>query len=75
LPDTAAQTKTVTKRYGDVATGDRVSILIIKGEFLSLLGTIGFGKITLPIMLSGSVSPYDSEIYIKMILFGWKGTK
>ena len=65
LPDIAVQTKSVTKKYGDVAAVDRVSIDIIKGEFLSLLGPSGSGKTTLLMMLAGFVSPSDGEIYIQ----------
>lgn len=65
LSDIAVQTKSVTKRYGDVAVVDRVSIDILKGEFLSLLGPSGSGKTTLLMMLAGFVSPSDGEIYIQ----------
>jgi spermidine/putrescine ABC transporter ATP-binding subunit len=64
LPGTAVQVKSITKRYGNLAAVDRVSIEIIKGEFLSLLGPSGSGKTTLLMMIAGFVIPSDGEIYI-----------
>jgi spermidine/putrescine ABC transporter ATP-binding subunit len=65
LPNIAVQLKSITKRYGELAAVDHVSIDIIKGEFLSLLGPSGSGKTTLLMMIAGFVTPSEGEIFIQ----------
>jgi ABC-type Fe3+/spermidine/putrescine transport system ATPase subunit len=43
----------VTKRFGDVAAVDHVSLDILRGEFFSMLGPSGCGKTTTLRMIGG----------------------
>ena len=43
----------ITKRFGPVVANDNVSMVLKRGEILSLLGENGSGKTTLMNMLSG----------------------
>jgi len=52
----------VTKRFGDVAAVDDVSLDIYPGEFFALLGPSGCGKTTLMRMLGGFETPNAGRI-------------
>jgi spermidine/putrescine transport system ATP-binding protein len=54
----------VTKRFGDVAAVQNVSLNIIKGEFFSLLGPSGCGKTTLLRMIGGFELPTEGVVRI-----------
>ena len=54
----------LTKRFGDVAAVDGVSLDIRKGEFFSLLGPSGCGKTTLLRMIGGFELPTGGSIAI-----------
>ncbi len=54
----------LTKRFGDVAAVDAVSLDIRRGEFFSLLGPSGCGKTTLLRMLGGFEAPTEGTIRI-----------
>ena len=47
----------VSKRFGDVAAVERLSLDIFEGEFFALLGPSGCGKTTLLRMLAGFETP------------------
>ncbi len=53
-----------TKRYGDVAAVDRVSLEVASGELFALLGGSGSGKTTLLRMVAGFVEPSSGRISI-----------
>jgi spermidine/putrescine transport system ATP-binding protein len=55
----------VTKRFGDVAAVDGVSLEIRRGEFFSLLGPSGCGKTTLLRMIGGFELPTEGSIAIE----------
>jgi multiple sugar transport system ATP-binding protein len=56
--------KNLTKRFGDVAAVNDVSLTIEPGTFLTLLGPSGCGKTTLVRCLAGLEDPNEGEIYI-----------
>jgi len=54
----------ITKRFGDVAAVNNVSLQVHKGEFLSLLGPSGCGKTTSLRMIAGFEQPDEGELLI-----------
>jgi putrescine transport system ATP-binding protein len=52
----------VTKRFGDSAAVDHLSLDIFEGEFFCLLGPSGCGKTTLMRMIAGFETPSSGEI-------------
>ena len=54
----------VSKRFGNLAAVDRVSLEIGEGEFFALLGPSGCGKTTLLRMLAGLEIPDEGRILI-----------
>jgi len=54
----------VTKRFGEIAAVNNVSLSIEKGEFFALLGPSGCGKTTILRMISGFETPSEGHIYI-----------
>jgi multiple sugar transport system ATP-binding protein len=56
--------RNLTKRYGDVAAVDNLSLTVEPGEFLTLLGPSGCGKTTLLRCLAGLETPNAGAIQI-----------
>lgn len=54
----------LTKRYGNVAAVDHLSLAISQGEFVSLLGPSGCGKTTTLQMIAGFVEPSEGSIIL-----------
>ena len=54
----------VTKRFGETAAVDNVSLSVARGTFFSLLGASGSGKTTLLRMLAGFETPDSGRILI-----------
>jgi putrescine transport system ATP-binding protein len=54
----------VTRRFGDVAAVDRLSLDIYPGEFFALLGPSGCGKTTLLRMLAGFERPDEGRVLL-----------
>jgi len=54
----------LTKRYGDVAVVDGVSLIIEHGKLACLLGPSGCGKTTTLRLIAGFVEPSDGEIRV-----------
>jgi len=54
----------VTKRFGELAAVDDVSLDIAEGEFFALLGPSGCGKTTLMRMLAGFEAPDEGRILL-----------
>ena len=67
--------KNLTKRFGDVAAVNNVSLTIEPGTFLTLLGPSGCGKTTLLRCIAGLEDPNEGEIYIgdKLVFSSVKG--
>jgi ABC-type Fe3+/spermidine/putrescine transport system ATPase subunit len=60
--DFAVELQHVSKRFGDVAAVDDVSLQIPQGEFFSLLGPSGCGKTTTLRMIAGFELPTSGEM-------------
>ena len=60
----AVEARRVTKRFGETAALDGVSLDFADGSFFSLLGPSGSGKTTLLRAIAGFVEPDDGEITI-----------
>ena len=67
--------KNLTKRFGEVAAVNNVSLKIEAGSFLTLLGPSGCGKTTLLRCIAGLEDPNEGEIYIgdKLVFSSIKG--
>src|SRR5690348_7947596 len=52
----------LTKRYGDNAAVDGLSLAVEQGEFVSLLGPSGCGKTTTLQMIAGFVEPTSGAV-------------
>src|SRR5882672_347236 len=56
--------KTLTKRYGDLAAVEGLSLEIQPGELVSLLGPSGCGKTTTLRLVAGFLQPEAGEIWV-----------
>jgi len=56
--------KEVTKRYGDVAAVDGLSLQVEPGELVALLGPSGCGKTTTLRLVAGFLAPEAGEIWV-----------
>ena len=56
--------RTLTKRYGDVAAVEGLSLDVAPGELLSLLGPSGCGKTTTLRLVAGFLQPESGEIWV-----------
>jgi cell division transport system ATP-binding protein len=54
----------VTKRYGDIAALNDVSVKVAKGEFCYVTGPSGAGKSTLLKLLYGAIQPSDGKLLV-----------
>src|SRR3954452_12863821 len=63
-PETTAELREVTKRFGATVAVDRLNLKIARGEFFSILGPSGCGKTTTLRMLAGFIVPEEGEILL-----------
>jgi spermidine/putrescine ABC transporter ATP-binding subunit len=64
-PDVAVALDGVTKRFGEVAALDAVTLSVRRGELMTLLGPSGCGKTTLLNLVAGFLAPDAGEIAIE----------
>ena len=62
--DIAVELDGVTKRFGELAALDKVSLLVRRGELMTLLGPSGCGKTTLLNLVAGFLMPDSGEVAI-----------
>jgi putrescine transport system ATP-binding protein len=55
----------VTKKFGDFAAVDDISLVVYEREFFALLGPSGCGKTTLMRMVAGFEEPTSGEVYLE----------
>jgi ABC-2 type transport system ATP-binding protein len=53
-----------TKRFGDAVAVDGISLRVLPGTILGIIGPSGAGKTTLVRMLTGALAPTDGEIRV-----------
>jgi len=64
VPEIDVRLERVTKRFGDVAAVDDLSLDIAEGEFFSMLGPSGCGKTTTLRMIGGFEDPTLGTVYL-----------
>ncbi len=64
MPEVDVRLDRVTKRFGDVAAVDDLSLDIVEGEFFSMLGPSGCGKTTTLRMIGGFEEPTFGTVYL-----------
>lgn len=60
----ALEAKNISKRFGEIKANDNISLTLLKGEILAVLGENGCGKTTLINILSGVYFPDKGSIYV-----------
>ena len=60
----AIELKNITKTFGRIVANKNVSMSVIKGEILSVLGENGSGKTTLMNIISGIYFPDEGQIFV-----------
>jgi putative spermidine/putrescine transport system ATP-binding protein len=64
-PEVAVRLDAVSKRFGDVAAVDGVTLDVFLGEFFSILGPSGSGKTTCLRMIAGFETPTQGRILLR----------
>jgi putative spermidine/putrescine transport system ATP-binding protein len=60
----AVSIRRLSKRYGNYAALNNISLEIAAGEFMTLLGPSGSGKTTALMAIAGFVGDYEGEIWV-----------
>jgi iron(III) transport system ATP-binding protein len=60
----SVELRSLTKRYGDLAVVDGISLTIAHGQLVCLLGPSGCGKTTTLRLVAGFVEPTEGEIHV-----------
>lgn len=62
--ETVIQFKNIKKSYGKHPIINNLSLKILKGEFITVIGTSGSGKTTLLKMINGLIMPDEGEVLV-----------
>jgi spermidine/putrescine ABC transporter ATP-binding subunit len=62
--DMSIELRNITKRYGSVTALNDVSLVVEKGEFVTLLGPSGCGKTTLLRIVAGLIEPDQGDVFL-----------
>lgn len=62
--DTAIEFKNIKKAYKDKVIIDNFNLSIMKGEFVTIIGSSGCGKTTILKMVNGLILPTDGDILV-----------
>lgn len=60
----SVELRALTKRYGDIAVVNDVSLIVEHGQLVCLLGPSGCGKTTTLRLIAGFVEPSDGEVRV-----------
>ncbi|MCQ3035219.1 MAG: ABC transporter ATP-binding protein [Bacilli bacterium] len=61
----ALELRNVTKRFGTIVANNNVSMNVMQGEILAILGENGSGKTSLMNVIAGIYYPEEGEIFVK----------
>lgn len=65
MPDSAIELRDIGKSFGEHSAVHRMSLIVRRGEFFSLLGPSGCGKTTCLRMIAGFEHPDEGEILLE----------
>lgn len=62
--DTAIEFKNIKKAYKDKVIIDNFNLSVMKGEFVTIIGSSGCGKTTILKMVNGPILPTGGDIFV-----------
>lgn len=62
--NTAIEFKNIKKAYGDKVILEQFNLSVVKGEFVTIVGSSGCGKTTMLKMVNGLIKPSEGDIFV-----------